>query len=75
MLSGRVKGARVVQSPGRAPLVAPLAPKIVHIGALLPWMKRHLADRAPYFIAMTLTNNMSGVVDIRNGTFEFLGQD
>ena len=65
----------MVQSPGRATLVAPLALKIVHIGALMPWMKRDLGDRARYFIAMTFTNSKFGVVDIRNGTFEFLGQD
>jgi hypothetical protein len=38
-------------------------------------MKRHLGDRARYFMAMTFTNSQFGIVDMRKGTFEFLGQD
>jgi hypothetical protein len=73
--SGKLAWMTNPHSEARVPDYREMAPRIVHIGPLMPWMKRHLGDRARYFIAMTFTNSQFGVVDIRNGTFEFLGQD
>ena len=73
--SGKLAWMVNPHSDARVPDYRELAPKIVHIGAPTAWMKRHLKVQARHSITMTFTNSQFGLVDMRTGTFKFLGQD
>jgi hypothetical protein len=73
--SGKLAWMTNPHSDARVPDYREMAPRIVHIGPMTPWMKKHLTQSARYFITMTFTNSQFGLVDMRTGAFQFLGQD
>ena len=73
--SGKLAWMKNPHSDARVQDYRELDPKIVHIGRLMPWMKVHLKDSARYFITITFSNSQFGIVDMRTGAFQFLGQD
>ena len=47
-------------------------PKIIRIGAPLPWM---IKGAKGSFVAITFESTQFGLVDVKSGDFTFLGQD